>query len=123
MLSLGGLRQIEVRPAPPPWWGRVPGGAERAACVLRVTFWLSKLPDVLACIGKAGPRFAAGGPAGAGLLYLAGERDEELLAGLRDLLAGRGSVTVLTDPPSFDHPLMRAVREQFDPGHRMMGAG
>jgi glycolate oxidase FAD binding subunit len=122
---LGGLEQITISPNPPSWWGQLPAPEDGgpATPVVRVTFWRTKLLDLLNLIGKSGVRCGVGGSAGAGLLYLTGTRDEEFLGQLRALLAGRGSVTVLTDPPAFGHPLMRAVRDQFDPARRMRGAG
>lgn len=122
---LAGLTDITLATTPPAWWGQLPGADAAEVPVVRVTFWLSKLLDVLVFLEEhgAGTGLRAGGPAGAGLLYLTGGRDEAVLAGLRGTLAGRGAVTVLTDPPSFGHPLMGAVRDQFDPGRRMRGAG
>lgn len=122
---LAGLTDITLAGTPPAWWGRLPGEGGPGVPAVRVSFWLSKLLDVLTFLEEhgAGTGFQAGGPAGAGLLYLTGERDEGFLAGLRGTLADRGTVTVLTDPPSFGHPLMRAVRDQFDPSRRMRGAG
>jgi glycolate oxidase FAD binding subunit len=124
---VAGLTGIAVSPTPPPWWGRLPGAADNGTVpvspVVRVTFWQNKLIEVLELIGKSAVDLAVGGSAGAGLLYLVGETDEEFLTALRGTLAGRGSVRVLTNPPSFDHPLMYAVRDQFDPEHRMKGAG
>jgi glycolate oxidase FAD binding subunit len=124
---LSGMKDIEISATPPPWWGRLHGtaddGSAPALPVVRVTFWLSKLLDVLACVYKSGADIAAGGPAGAGLLYLVGRSDQEFLAGLGAAVGDRGTVRVLTGPPSFTHPLMRAVRDQFDPARRMRGAG
>jgi glycolate oxidase FAD binding subunit len=99
--------------------------------VVRVTFWVSALARVLAAVDgaaeEAGVRPAVGGSAGAGVLDVGFDGDPgPFVAALRSRLpAGRGSVTVLTgwdgdvlgDVPGL--ALMRAVKEQFDPGDRM----
>jgi glycolate oxidase FAD binding subunit len=106
--------------------------------------------DVIAEAGAAaGIRPAVSGPAGAGALYACldpGTSDADavrFVTMLRDHVAGalgsaapRGRVAVLAAPPavlaaSWDRAvpglaLMRAVRDQFDPDHRMFpgrGAG
>ena len=120
--------------------------------VVRVTFWVRQLADVLDALARAGAstgiRPAVGGPAGAGALYARldpGAEDDtaaRFVRALRDRLSGvfagsadgsglsRGGVAVLAAPtavlaaagagqpvPGLD--LMRAVKDQFDPGHRM----
>jgi glycolate oxidase FAD binding subunit len=99
--------------------------------VVRVTFWVSALARVLAAVdgaaAEAGVRPTVGGSAGAGVLDVGFDGDPgPFVAALRSRLpAGRGSVTVLTgwdgdvlgDVPGL--ALMRAVKEQFDPGDRM----
>jgi glycolate oxidase FAD binding subunit len=98
---------------------------------VRVSFWVSALDAVLAAVdaaaGDAGVRPAVGGSAGAGVLDVWFDGDPgAFVAALRARLAGkRGSVTVLTpwdgdvlgDIPGL--ALMRAVKNQFDPGHRL----
>jgi glycolate oxidase FAD binding subunit len=110
-----------------------------------VSFWVSALPRVLDAIdtaaGDARLSPAVAGSAGAGVLYLrfAADAPADRIAGfagaLRDSLdQGRGGVVVLAAPADVrvalavsggmaGHvpglSLMRAVKDQFDPGHRM----
>jgi glycolate dehydrogenase FAD-binding subunit len=101
------------------------------------------LAALLAAGESAGVRPAVTGPAGAGALYVCLDPDSpdsavaSFVTSLRERIAGlsgpagpRGSVAVLAGPPSAlaaagayrDVPgaaLMRAVRDQFDPEHRM----
>jgi glycolate oxidase FAD binding subunit len=114
--------------------------------VVRVSFWLSRLAGVLEALAAAGASAGVApvvsGPAGTGALYACLEPDvaEEDAARfvlvLRDALAvpagsgPRGSVAVLAAPPAVmtaagaygpvpGAALMRAIKDQFDPGHRM----
>jgi glycolate oxidase FAD binding subunit len=123
----------------------VPAAGSPAA-VVRVSFWLSRLADVLEALAAAGEsaglRPMVSGPAGAGMLYACldpGVPEEDTIGfvrTLRDRLGGsgsgepRGSVAVLAAPPAVmtaagaygplpGEALMRAVKNQFDPGHRM----
>jgi glycolate oxidase FAD binding subunit len=124
-------------------WGALPAGAT----IVRVSFWVSALGSVLGALvaagESAGVRPAVTGPAGAGALYACldpGTADAAVasfVASLREQVARlsgpagpRGSVAVLAGPPPAltaagayrDVPgaaLMRAVRDQFDPEHRM----
>jgi glycolate oxidase FAD binding subunit len=110
---------------------------------------LAGVLDALARAGaSAGIRPAVSGPAGAGVLYAhldpgaADDTAARFVRALRDRLEGvfaesadgsgllRGGVTVLAAPAAVlaiagpDRPapgldLMRAVKDQFDPGHRM----
>jgi glycolate oxidase FAD binding subunit len=99
-----------------------------------VSFWVSALPSVLeavdAAASAAGLRPVVSGGAGAGVLDVSFDGDPgdpgELVTALRSRLnTHRGSVTVLSqwggdtlgDVPGL--PLMRAVKDQFDPGHLM----
>ncbi len=137
---LGGSGAPEVSSSPPAWW---PGPIEPdGGTLIRVSFWVSALGPVLDAIDAAaretGIAPAVQGSAGAGVLYLScgGEPDTaRFVSALRGMLAGpRGAVTVLSAPahvrlslatrggmagavPSLS--LMRAVKDQFDPGHRM----
>src|SRR5208337_2554949 len=132
-----------VADVPPARWGQLPS----PSAVIRVSFWLSSLGAVLealaAAAADAGVRPAVSGPAGAGALYAcldpATSHDAvaRFVAGLRErigrALGARGSrvgVVVLAAPPPVleavsaagtipGAALMRAVRDQFDPGHRM----
>jgi glycolate oxidase FAD binding subunit len=102
---------------PPAWWGQLPA----SGCVVRTTFWLSRLGDVLGLIADSGVRCWAGGSAGAGLLYLCPEDDGglgDVAPMLRGLLGNRGDAHVLTEPWAPADPLMRAVKDQFDPKGR-----
>jgi glycolate oxidase FAD binding subunit len=129
--------------ARPSWWGAA-GGADQT--VLRVAFWSGRLAAVLTAIraGAAGAGLdpAITGSAGAGLLQLTldghvpGLVVSEFVARLRSSLAGPeqagpdGSVIVLHAPPAVRAAvdlwgpvpgagLMRAIKDQFDPEHRM----
>ena len=133
------------------WFDTVPEGGSPGT-VVRVTFWVRRLGEVLHALSaagaSAGARPAVGGPAGAGLLFACLEEGtvadtavrfvRALRDGLEDVLdsgsAGpRGSVVVLAAPPpvmagagAYGHvgavpgaALMRAIKDQFDPGYRM----
>jgi len=140
LAAAGGAPLVAVSPTVPPRWGQLPS----ASTVIRTTFWVGKLSGVLdalvAAAADAGVRPAVSGPAGAGALYAClGPRTEDdaaarFVRGLRDRLgasaAPRGSVVVLTAPPAVlaavdaygpvpGAALMRAVKDQFDPGYRM----
>jgi glycolate oxidase FAD binding subunit len=132
-----------VSAEPPAWWP----GAPRAGAgetLIRVSFWVSALGRVLdaiaAAAGPAGLSPLIDGSAGAGVLYLRLGADghgeaAEFVARLRAALpGGRGGVTVLTAPSAVREELaargamndsvpglalMQAVKDQFDPGHRM----
>jgi glycolate oxidase FAD binding subunit len=133
---------VSVSETAPTRWGVLP----ESAAVVRVSFWLSALAPVLDALAAAGAdagvRPAVSGPAGAGVLYACLDPDTSnddaarFVTVLRDRIAGsigsgspRGGVTVLAAPPavltaSRDDAvpglgLMRAVRDQFDPEHRM----
>ncbi len=140
LAAAGGAPLVAVSPTVPPRWGQLPS----ASTVIRTTFWVGKLSGVLdalvAAAADAGVRPAVSGPAGAGALYACLDpRTEDdaaarFVRGLRDRLgasaAPRGSVVVLTAPPAVltavdaygpvpGAALMRAVKDQFDPGYRM----
>lgn len=126
-------------PAPsasaPGWWGGVPdpGGGT----LLRVTFWVSALGQVLDAIDgaarEAGARVTVHGSAGAGVLYVtlppdvSPEAAGRLASIVRDAVpSGRGGCEVLAGPATVlgvsnlpGAGLMRAVKDQFDPGHRL----
>ena len=129
-----------VADAPVRWWDQVPASGAPAV-VVRVTFWVSALAEVLDAIAAsgsdAGVQPAVGGPAGAGMLYACLDPGTgpaaaaRFVATLRERVAGpRGGVAVLAAPAEVlaaaqayrDVPgaaLMRAVKDQFDPGNRM----
>jgi glycolate oxidase FAD binding subunit len=133
-----------MSPAAPSWWGGVPDpGADAGAAagtLLRVTYWVSALGRVLAAIDamarESGTRPAVHGPAGAGVLYVTLPADAppegvaRLAAGIGAAIpAGRGAVAVVAAPGRVRSVtgngaipgagLMRAVKDQFDPGGRM----
>jgi glycolate oxidase FAD binding subunit len=130
--------QVEVAGAAPPRWGQLPSGV----VVVRVSFWVSALAAVLQALSAAAaeaglPRPVITGPAGAGALYACldpgtGEQAAaRFAAALRERLPdpGRSSAVVLAAPPAVlaagalgtvpGLALMRAVKDQFDPDHRM----
>ncbi len=139
--AAGGSPIVAVSPTAPPRWGQLPS----SSTVVRATFWVARLPgvlDALVAAGEdAGVRPAVSGPAGAGALYAClGPHTEDdtavrFVRGLRNrLVAGaavpRGTVVVLAAPspvltaaggygPVPGAALMRAVKDQFDPGYRM----
>ena len=143
--SAGGTPVVARSEVPFRWWDMVPA-AGSPSTVVRVSFWLSRLADVLEALAAAGAsaglRPVVSGPAGAGALYACldpGTPEEDtarFVLALRDRLAGpgsgepRGSVTVLAAPPSVmtaagaygpvpGAALMRSIKDQFDPAHRM----
>jgi glycolate oxidase FAD binding subunit len=143
MRMAGLLGPAETSLAPPPWWRGAPDA--EGGTLIRVSCWVSALPTVLDAVDAAARDAAAtpsmAGSAGAGVLYLRIDPDVAagtsagFVRGLRAALAGeRGGVVVLAAPgpvrealagysgmagavPSL--ALMRAVKDQFDPGHRM----
>ncbi len=125
------------------------GGRERPGTLVRVAFWAGKLVAVLSAIRQAGEQHgldpAIGGSAGAGVLDVVvdGEATADAVGGfvaaLRASLKTLSAATVLPATASavvLDAPaavreavdmwgpvqslaLMRSVKEQFDPEHRM----
>jgi glycolate oxidase FAD binding subunit len=136
----GLLGPAETSLEPPPWWRGAPeadGGT-----LIRVSFWVSALPKVLDAIDAAaaetGVSPPVSGSAGAGVLYLRLGADAAAAGfarALRAELAGQpGGVVVLAAPAAVREALagagglagpvpglalMRAVKDQFDPGHRL----
>jgi len=138
LLASAGTPSVAVSDAPPARWGQVPPDG----AVVRVSFWVSALGDVLEAVTAAGAGagvpLVVTGSAGAGLLYacLDPSADDDaagrFVAGLRERLAPlntqgpRASVVVLTGPAGIaaygavpGAALMHAVKDQFDPDHRM----
>jgi glycolate oxidase FAD binding subunit len=139
----GLLGPAETSLEPPPWWRGAPDA--EGGTLIRVSCWVSALPTVLDAVevaaGAAGVSPTIAGPAGAGVLYLrvdpdvAADKSAGFVRALRAARSGeRGGVVVLTAPapvrealagyggmagavPSL--ALMRAVKDQFDPGDRM----
>jgi glycolate oxidase FAD binding subunit len=132
---LASAGEVTVAEAPPARWGQLPS----RGTVIRVTFWVSGLDDVLEAVtaagANAGTRPGITGSAGAGVLYACLDPGTEpevagrFVAALRDRLAGpRAGVVVLTGPqagtygPAGSVPgaaLMRAIKDQFDPDDRL----
>jgi glycolate oxidase FAD binding subunit len=124
-----------------------PLSAGTGETLIRVSFWVSALGRVLdaieAAAGESGLSPVTEGSAGAGVLYLRVAADDaerasavaRFVGALRGAVAGqRGAVVVLAAPagvrdqlaarggmhgPVPGLALMRAVKDQFDPGHRM----
>ena len=140
LLASAGGGSVGVFDAAPPRWGVLPA----PATVVRVSFWVRDLAPVLDALAAAGAaagvRPAVSGPAGAGALYACldpGAADDaaaRFVTVLREQVAGcagaRASVVVLAAPAPVlaavsafgavpGAALMRAVKDQFDPGHRM----
>jgi glycolate oxidase FAD binding subunit len=140
LLSPATPGSAEVSASAPPWWPGPPEAGD--GTLIRVSFWVSALGRVLDAIDEAArgtgvsPRLA--GSAGAGVLYVSCPPTGAAAAfvgALRGALEhGRGRVVVLAAPapvrdalaasggmagtqPALN--LMRAVKDQFDPGHRM----
>jgi glycolate oxidase FAD binding subunit len=140
----GLLGPASTSPEPPAWWRGAPE-APAGATLIRVSCWVSALPAVLDAVEVAARdadvSAAIDGPAGAGVLYLRldpgvpAETSAGFARVLRAALAGqRGGVVVLAAPAAVREALagyggmtgtvpslalMRAVKDQFDPGHRM----
>jgi glycolate oxidase FAD binding subunit len=135
-------RAAVICEAPPPWWGL--GAAAADGTVVRIAFWASALPRVLAAIrsaaAAAGLDPAVSGSAAAGVIHAAVHKDAgpaavtqfltAVRAALRPGAPPRGSAVVLHAPPAVRDvidmwgpvpslSLMRAVKDQFDPEHRM----
>lgn len=100
-----------VSDTPPTWWGRLPEGD----VLLDVRAKPTALPDLLAV-----PGVRLRGSAGRGVWHV-GADDEEPVACLRE----HGTVVALTGQvadrwgPIPALPLMRRVKDQFDPEHRL----
>jgi glycolate oxidase FAD binding subunit len=114
----------EVTDSAPPGWAAYPDGP----VLLKLTFALSGLRDVLATAREA--RVHVRGSAGAGVVHAAAD-DAESLDALRAAGARHGgSVVVVDAPPEVKQAvdvwgpvpaidLMRRVKDQFDPEHRL----
>ncbi|MCW2929416.1 MAG: glcD, partial [Actinomycetia bacterium] len=138
------LSSAAISQAAPSWWGGVPdpgpGPDGIAGTLLRVTFWVSALGQVLDAIDGAaresGMRPVVHGAAGAGVLSVTLDADAppagvaRLVAAIREAIpAGRGGAVVVAAPGRVRSVigdvaipgagLMRAVKDQFDPGGRM----
>ncbi|MER5998566.1 FAD-binding oxidoreductase [Nonomuraea angiospora] len=112
----------------PEWWGLI----LRDDVLLEVRFPPARAAGALAAAGEAGFAFRGSAAAGRAYLELWDEVSEEELAAAVSLLRGRiealgGRLNVLATPyEGVDRwgqvsglPLMRRVKERFDPGRRM----
>jgi glycolate oxidase FAD binding subunit len=148
LLAGAGGEDVTVAGGPPDWWGRA-GVAGPDQTLIRIAFWAGELAEVARAVddaaAAAGLNPALGGSAAAGVLHarLAASAEPAAVAGfvteLRAArpLAGtgeappaRGSAVVLHAPPAVraavdvwgpvpSAPLMRAVKDQFDPARRL----
>ncbi|GAA1476815.1 FAD-binding oxidoreductase [Nocardioides aestuarii] len=122
----------DVATAPPAGWAAYPWGS--GAVGLKLTCVLSGLRDVLTAAAEVGA--SVRGSAGAGVLYAAlPAGDEQAVAAATDRLrqactAHGGSTVVVEAPPGLERSLdlwgpvpaldlMRRVKDQFDPDHRL----
>jgi glycolate oxidase FAD binding subunit len=142
MADLLGAGSGSVSAEAPAWW---PGSLSVPAdgTLIRVSFWVSALGRVLDAIDRAagdtGVTPLVDGSAGAGVLYIGFPGDAGGVARFAGALRGwleheRGGVVVLAAPAAVRDALgehggmagrvpslgvMRAVKDQFDPGHRL----
>jgi glycolate oxidase FAD binding subunit len=124
--------------APPPWWGQAPWTAGEVG--LRLTTEISALPRLLEAVERATASLsrpaAVRGSAGVGVLHagLPADDPDGVAAAVSDLRSRSrewgGDVVVLDAPPAVKAALdvwgpvrgldlMRRIKDQFDPGHRL----
>jgi len=148
LLAAAGGADVAVSDAPPPWWG-LAGAGGAGETLIRVAFWAAELAGVIQALDEAaaaaGLDPALGGSAAAGVLharlpadadpaavagFVTALRAARPLAGTGEAPPARGSAVVLYAPPAVraavdvwgpvpSAPLMRAVKDQFDPARRL----
>jgi glycolate oxidase FAD binding subunit len=147
--SVLGGSALAVSEEPPSRWGQLPSPSTVIRVAFWVGKLAGVLEALAAAGESSGARVAVSGPAGAGMLYacLDPETEGEAAARFVTVLRGglgsggdpRGSVAVLAAGPGVlealaalaalgddgaygalpGAALMRAIKDQFDPGHRM----
>jgi glycolate oxidase FAD binding subunit len=148
LLTAAGGTDVTVAGSPPDWWGRA-GVASPEETLIRIAFWAAELAGVTRAVddaaAAAGVDPALGGSAAAGVLharlpastepaavagFVTALRAARPLAGTGEAPPARGSAVVLHAPPAVRAavdlwgpvpaaPLMRAVKDQFDPERRL----
>ena len=130
---------VEVGDDAPPWWSAYPWTAGETA--LKLTFALTGLPELLSELRRLAREDAVPlsvrGSAGAGVLYGALPAGTDpatvtrVVQGLRATCRGHGGAVVIVDGPAAVKQatdlwgpvaaidLMRRVKDQFDPQHRL----
>ena len=146
--AAGGTPVVALPETPFRWWEPSPGANTVVRVTFWVRELASVLEALAEAGASAGVRPAVSGSAGAGVLYACldpaavDDTAARFVSALRDRMSGvfaaaadgsgliRGGVTVLAAPAAViaaagpDRPvpgagLMQAVKDQFDPGHRM----
>jgi glycolate oxidase FAD binding subunit len=139
-LALLGEEASAAESAPAGWgcypWPLDAAGQERATA-LKLTFALSGLPEVLTAAGQVGAPVTLRGSSGAGVLYAALPAGTDpatvadAVARLREVCGRHGGSVVVLDAaatvkqavdswgPVNGLDLMRRVKDQFDPDHRL----
>jgi glycolate dehydrogenase FAD-binding subunit len=148
LLAGAGGADVAVAGDPPDWWG-LAGVAGPDQTLIRIAFWAGELAEVARAVddaaAAAGLDPALGGSAAAGVLharlpatagpaavagFVTALRAARPLAGSGEAPPARGSAVVLHAPPAVraavdvwgpvpSAPLMRAVKDQFDPARRL----
>jgi glycolate oxidase FAD binding subunit len=148
LLAGAGGADVAVAGDPPGWWGRA-GVAGQEETLIRIAFWAAELGEVTRAVddaaAAAGVDPALGGSAAAGVMharlpatarpaavagFVTALRAARPLAGTGEAPPVRGSAVVLHAPPAVRAavdvwgpvpaaPLMRAIKDQFDPARRL----